>query len=184
MHEKGLARPEDNRYPLTRYSSVPQRTCTNLMASSLNLKIDALDEKGSTALEAKLATTLSEYLQPQSKVSLHDAAHSILAHLPADKPYSDEGFALASLVVGVAAQIPYQHPSHARLVRLLKYLTRSPKLVSRSTVKGEEKLCVNFQALGEQLRDNFQGKQATLCLVERVDLTDDAPQAPRRKKRR
>jgi hypothetical protein len=154
------------------------------MASSLNLKIDALDEKGSTALEAKLATTLSEYLQPQSKVSLHDAAHSILAHLPADKPYSDEGFALASLVVGVAAQIPYQHPSHARLVRLLKYLTRSPKLVSRSTVKGEEKLCVNFQALGEQLRDNFQGKQATLCLVERVDLTDDAPQAPRRKKRR
>lgn len=128
------------------------------MASAVNLKIEALCDNGGTALEAKLASTLNEFLQPQSDVSIHDAAQYILAHLPADKPYSDEGFAFASLVVEVAAQIPYQHPSHARLVRLLKYLTRSPKLVSRSTVKGEEELCVNFQALGEQLRDNFQGQ--------------------------
>lgn len=130
------------------------------MASSLNLKLDALDEKDSPALDKKLATTLSEYIQPQSQVSLHDAAKSILACLPADKPYSDEGFVLACLVVDIAAQIPYQHPSHAKLVRLLKYLTRSPKLVSRSTIKGEEELHHNFQALGEQLRDNFQGKPA------------------------
>lgn len=130
------------------------------MASSLSLKIDALDEKGSRPLDTKLATTLSEYIRPQSQVSLQSAAQSILASLPADKPYSDEGFALATLVVEVAAQIPYQHPSHARLVRLLKYLTRSPKLVSRSSMKGEEELCTNFQALGEQLRDNFQGEQS------------------------
>lgn len=71
------------------------------------------------------------FLQPQSEVSIHDAVQSILTHLPADKPYSDEGFALAALVVEVAVQIPYQHPSQARLVRLLKYLTRS-----RSTVGG------------------------------------------------
>lgn len=129
-----------------------------LMAPPLNLKIDALCDNGRTALDVKLATTLNEFLQPQSEVSIHDAAQSILTHLPADMPYSDEGFAFATLVVEVAVQIPYQHPSHARLVRLLKHLTRSPKLVSRSTKQGEEELCVNFQALGEQLRDNFQGE--------------------------
>lgn len=128
------------------------------MASSLNLKIDALCENGWTAVDVKLATTLNEFLQPQSEVSIHDAAQSILTHMPAGKPYSDEGFAFAALVVEVAEQIPYQHPSHARLVRLLKYLTKSPKLVSRSTVRGGEELCWNFQALGEQLRDNFQGE--------------------------
>ncbi|POS70755.1 hypothetical protein DHEL01_v210849 [Diaporthe helianthi] len=111
-------------------------------------RINALQQKGSTALEVKLAETLSEYVQPQSQVSLHDTAHSILAQLPADKPYSDEGYALACLVHEVAVQIPYQHPSHARLVRLLKHLTRSPKVRSPSTVEGEEDLCVNFQALG------------------------------------
>lgn len=130
------------------------------MASSLSLKIDALDEKGHTALDVKLATTLSEYVQPQSKVSHHDAAQSILAQLPADKPYSDEGFAFASLVIEIASQIPYKHPSQARLVRLLKYLTHSPKLVSRSTVEGEGEQYVNLQALKEQLRDNLQGKNS------------------------
>lgn len=133
------------------------------MAFPLNLKIDALCDNGGTlaALEVKLATTLKEFLQPQSEVSIHDAAQSILTHLPANKPYPDEAFAFATLIVEVAVQIPYQHPSHARLVRLLKHLTRSPKLVSRSTKQGEEELCVNFQALGEQLRDNFQGKPST-----------------------
>lgn len=138
------------------------------MASSLSLKIDALDDKGSPALDKKLATILSEYIQPQSQVSLQDAAKSILACLPSDKAYSDEGFVLAGLVIDIAAQIPYQHPSHAKLVRLLKYLTRSPKLVSRSTIKGEEELHHNFQALGEQLRDNFQGKQAISLVISQV----------------
>lgn len=128
------------------------------MASPLNFKIDALCDNRGTALDVKLTTTLNDFLQPQSEISIHDAAQSILTHLPEDKPSSNEGFAFAALVVEVAVQIPYQHPSHARLVRLLKYLTRSPKLVSRTTVEGEEELCVNFQALGEQLRDNFQGK--------------------------
>lgn len=142
-----------------------------LMESLLNLKFDALCDNGGTALEVKLATTLNEFLQPESEVSIHDAAQSILTHLPADKPYSDDGFAFAALIVEVAVQIPYQHPSHARLVRLLKHLTRSPKLVSRSTVEGEEELCVNFQALGEPLRNNFQGKSSViLCHAERVDL--------------
>lgn len=139
------------------------------MASPLNLKIDALDEKGGTAVEAKLATILSEYVQPQSQVSHHDAALSILAQIPAAKPYSDEGFSLASIVIGIASQISYRHPSQLRLVRLLKYLTRSPKVVSPSTVKGEEELCVNFQALGEQLRDNLQGPEAEETPIEWVN---------------
>lgn len=145
-------------HTLTHFSLCLNEHTQIIMASAVNLKIEALSNKDGTDLEAKLASILNEFLQARSDVSIHDAAQSILAQLPADKPYSDEGFAFASLVVEVAAQIPYQHPSHARLVRLLKYLTRSPKVVSRSTVKGEEELCVNFQALGEQLRDNFQGE--------------------------
>lgn len=141
------------------------------MASSLNLNIDALCGDDSTALDVKLATTLTQFLQPQSEVSIHDAAQSIFTHLPAGKPYSDEGFAFTTCVVEVAAQIPYQHPSQPRLVRLLKYLTRSPKLVSRSTVAGEGELCVNFQALGEQLRDNFQGESLADGQTPRHTLT-------------
>ncbi|KAG6357438.1 hypothetical protein INS49_013315 [Diaporthe citri] len=137
--------------------------------SGMREEINALCDNGGTALDVKLATTLNEFLQPQSDISIHDAAQSILTLLPADKPYSDEGFTFASLVVEVTVQIPYQHPTHARLVRLLKYLTRSPKLVSRSTMEGEEELCVNFQALGEQLRDNFQGPEAEETPLEWVN---------------
>ncbi|KAK7702412.1 hypothetical protein SLS64_009704 [Diaporthe eres] len=139
------------------------------MASSLHLKIGVLCDNNGTVLDVKLATTLNEFLQPQSEVSIRDAAQSILTHLPADKPYSDEAFAFVDLIVEIAVQIPYQHPSHARLVRLLKYLTQSPKVVSRSTMEGEEELCINFQALGEQLRDNFQGPEAEQTPLEWVN---------------
>lgn len=144
----------------------------SIMASSMRLRINALCDNGGTALDVKLATTLNEFLQPQSEVSIQEAAQSVLTHLPADKPYSDEGFSFADLIVEVAVQIPYHHPSHARLVRLLKYLTRSPKVVSRSTRKGEEELCVNFQALGEQIRDNFQGESLADGEVTRHTLSD------------
>lgn len=152
---------ENLKPPTHSLSLSPNEYTQILMASSLN----------GTVLDVKLATTLNEFLQPQSEVPIHDVAQSILTHLPADKPYSDEGFAFATLVVEVAVQIPYQHPSHARLVRLLKYLTRSPKVVSRSTLEGEEELCGNFQALGEQLRDNFQGESLTDGEVPRHTLS-------------
>lgn len=71
----------------------------------------------------------------------------------------------------VAAQIPYRHPSHGRLVRLLECFTQSPQMVSRTTLDGDMPIFVNYQALGEKLRDNWQGESLAGGRVPRDPAT-------------
>jgi hypothetical protein len=116
---------------------------------SSGLEIDVLDHSAEKALssslsqpskailtwEAKLATILQDYLQPDYRGSLELVADSVLGLLPSKTSYTTEMFAFAELCVEITEQIPYYHPSQMKLVRLLVYFARSPKFVSHANIQ-------------------------------------------------
>jgi hypothetical protein len=73
---------------------------------------------------------LRDYLQPDSKSPLTQAAHSLVRLLP-DPPeprgWTNELSTLWELCISVGKQIQYSHPSMVKLVRLVLELRRSPK---------------------------------------------------------
>jgi hypothetical protein len=80
--------------------------------------------------EEKVFEILNDYLQPDTTSSLHSAVHSILALLPENAPLSTEVWNVGEVVLHLAKQIPYHHPSQIKLARIMEELTCSPKFAS------------------------------------------------------
>lgn len=79
--------------------------------------------------EAKMATILRDFLQPDSKVSLHEISREILALIPANAVNNAEVGSFGEICVELAEQIPYDHPSQLKLAQLLHSLSHSPKFI-------------------------------------------------------
>ena len=99
--------------------------------SSLDLKIEIPTD----ALTYKFFCILRDYLQPNTTLTLHSTALSVLELLPDGHPQSmDVGF-FGDTCIELAEQIPYHHPSQIKLAGLLEYVGNSEKLGRISTVQ-------------------------------------------------
>jgi hypothetical protein len=86
---------------------------------------------GTGYTEAKVASILRDFLQPDSKTTLQSAAQSLLVLIPSNASSNAEVRSFGDICVELAEQIPYDHPSQLKLVGLLQYLSTSPKFLDR-----------------------------------------------------
>lgn len=78
---------------------------------------------------ARVAAILRDFLQPDTKLSLQEAANSLLVLIPANASNNAEVCSFGGICMELAEQIPYHHPSQLKLSQLLHYLSRSPKFM-------------------------------------------------------
>lgn len=71
------------------------------------------------SIEYKLFLVLRNYLQPDSTISTGDAAEHVINVFPYKYPDLRQ---LISVCFEIAEQIPYHHPSHLKLVRLIFFV--------------------------------------------------------------
>lgn len=81
--------------------------------------------------DARVAAILRDFLQPGTKLSLREAAASLLDLIPANASGDAEVCSFGVICVELAEQIPYHHPSQLKFTQLLSYLSMSPKFVDR-----------------------------------------------------
>lgn len=72
-------------------------------------------------------THLSDFLQPNAEKSLWETVESISYILP-DAPTSMEACITGDIILEIAEQIPWHHPSQLRLAQIAQVLTTSSKL--------------------------------------------------------
>lgn len=104
--------------PSTAFSAVSS------LLSSLKSKITGKY----TYSDEKVFVILRDFLQPDTTLSLVSAMESITEILPEGAPESTEVWSFGTICLDLAEQIPYHHPSHQKLARLLEYLGESTKL--------------------------------------------------------
>lgn len=98
---------------------------------------DEVPEKGKKGEYSWAATTdsrgtsifkiLDDFVQPNTETDIYSAASSIFALLPKDAPLSTEVSNVGDIFLEVAGQVPYHHPSQAKLARLMERLMLSSK---------------------------------------------------------
>jgi hypothetical protein len=89
---------------------------------------------GTDYSDAKVATILRDFLQPDTKITLKEAAISLLALIPANASGYGEVCSFGEICVELAEQIPYHHPSQQKLAQLLRYLSGSPKFMYKYSI--------------------------------------------------
>lgn len=99
---------------------------------SLNLEMEGFEELRVKQfplfdIRLKIFMILKEFLQPNTDLSLESVARDILAMLP-DNALSPDTLAFGRLCLELAEQIPYYHPSHVKLARLVERMGRCTKL--------------------------------------------------------
>ncbi|PYI11091.1 hypothetical protein BO78DRAFT_382968 [Aspergillus sclerotiicarbonarius CBS 121057] len=83
---------------------------------------------------------LNDFLQPETETSL--------------APLSNEVYVVGEIVLELAQQIPYHHPSQVKLARVMEGLTTSPKLIIGPCSDGQY---IRGQRFKESLRDAYNG---------------------------
>ena len=112
--------------------------------------------------DSKAFEILQRYLQPNSDLLVEKAASNIAEMLPAETEFKTrfgEVGMFGGLVYEIAQQIPHNHPSQVKLVRLLQRLARSAKL---NTVEIDE---VRFRHL-----QDFELEKLTVCVPRAMRL--------------
>ncbi|KAI0479322.1 hypothetical protein GGR56DRAFT_634446 [Xylariaceae sp. FL0804] len=104
---------------------------------------------------ARLAGILRNFLQPDSATSLDEAAGSILKLIPPNASHSTEVRIFGDYCVELADQIPYYHPSHLKLARLLQRLNISSKFTDKIPLPDGSEDFDSYQLLEEAMRDNI-----------------------------
>ncbi|PWY95903.1 hypothetical protein BO94DRAFT_620264 [Aspergillus sclerotioniger CBS 115572] len=107
-------------------------------------------------LSAKVFHILNDYLQPDTEMPLFSAVKSILDILPG-APLSDEIYVVGEIVLELAKQIPYHHPSQAKLARVMEGLTNSPKFTTGPYSSGQS---MRGQRFRESIREAYNGPSA------------------------
>ena len=97
------------------------RHWTSPVMASLKFKLETIDSD-------KNFDILSDYLQPDSSMTLQSAAQSIDSNLPGGNPQSDHIYLFSEICIEIAEQVPYHLPSQLNLAELLEYLGSSQKL--------------------------------------------------------
>lgn len=103
--------------------------------ATLNLTMEDFDKVDAKKAAAEKTTfnvsrafiIVRDFLQPESTIRLDAAADDIVAMLP-DEVSSVDSFEFSAMCVELAEQIPYSHPSHIKLARLVFRLARCQKL--------------------------------------------------------
>lgn len=86
---------------------------------------------GTNYSDARVAVILRDFLQPDTKLSLQEAATSLLILIPANASGHAEVCSFGGICVELAEQIPYHHPSQLKFTQLLRYLSISPKFMDK-----------------------------------------------------
>lgn len=74
---------------------------------------------------------LNDFLQPETTKSLNETVQSLLALLPENAPGSGEIYSAGEIIIEIAEQIPYSHPSQWKLVSLIEQFSIADKFLSR-----------------------------------------------------
>lgn len=74
---------------------------------------------------------LRDFLQPNTTLSFDTVVKSLLDLLPEDASGSSEVYSFGAICLDLAEQIPYHHPSHQKMARLLEYIGQSTKVNAR-----------------------------------------------------
>ncbi|ROT41179.1 hypothetical protein SODALDRAFT_330891 [Sodiomyces alkalinus F11] len=102
--------------------------------------------------------SIKSFLEPGSTATAEATGSSILSKLPAGPAPADGSDALWSLynvLIGIAKQIPHDHPALVKLVRVVDRLGRSPKTTVTQQGSDNEETLRPLHTFGWSLRDIF-----------------------------
>ncbi|OBT70379.1 hypothetical protein VE03_00114 [Pseudogymnoascus sp. 23342-1-I1] len=115
-------------------------------------QFDLTTVKGYNRCECSVFAVVENFLQPGSKITLEEAADSVIEIFPVGHL---DLTPINSVCLDLAEQIPYTHPSLFKLSRLLWMIGRNNRRVINSGHKDVAIAIQSFyQGLGEDLRDN------------------------------
>lgn len=86
---------------------------------------------GMEYIDAKAASILRNFLQPDTKMSLKTVAESLLSLIPADALQYAKVYSFGEICIERSEQILYYSPSQTKLVKLLCTLSQSPKFMDK-----------------------------------------------------
>ncbi|KAK2764606.1 hypothetical protein FQN54_009301 [Arachnomyces sp. PD_36] len=98
---------------------------------------------------------LRDFLQPNTARSLESVVDYLADMLPENAHLSSEMYSLGVICVDMAEQIPYHHPSHQKMARLLEKLGQSVKVNGKYQLQGKPVFHLRYQRLGEYVKDRF-----------------------------
>ncbi|BCS18854.1 DUF3632 domain-containing protein [Aspergillus puulaauensis] len=103
----------------------------------------------------KFFLILNDFLQPETTKSLNETVQSLLALLPENAPGSGEIYSAGEIIIEIAEQIPYSHPSQWKLIALVEQLSTKDKFLSKwPDEMGTRHRC---SMLCDSLRDSLTG---------------------------
>ncbi|KAL1872447.1 hypothetical protein VTK73DRAFT_1525 [Phialemonium thermophilum] len=107
--------------------------------------------------DRKIFAILSDFLQPYSQMTISSAATAVLDLLPSNAPLSTEVWVTGELVLELAEQIPYNHPSQVKLAKMMEQMRWSSKICHILDSKEREHGSIggSFQRFGESIRENL-----------------------------
>jgi hypothetical protein len=129
------------------------------MSSSARLDLQ-LEEPGDDPLSDQVFDIIRNTLQPDSELPLETAVKEIAALLPEGKPCSSEVGTFLETCYEVTDQIPYSHPSMAKLTTLV-YSTLNFVWQSQIDKVGENAQDTPYQRLVETLRDWWNSRSSS-----------------------
>lgn len=77
---------------------------------------------------------LRDFLQPNTALSLELVVKSLSDLLPDNASESTEVYSFGAVCLDLAQQIPYHHPSHQKMARLLESMGSSTKVNAKSVI--------------------------------------------------
>ncbi|KAI5864382.1 hypothetical protein GGS23DRAFT_596014 [Durotheca rogersii] len=138
------------------------------MARQLELR--ANDAKGHTLVGLEVLGIFAPYLRPDSTASAASAASAISSFTLAQTDSGrslDDGFlfGLWDSVVGVAEQVPHDHPAQDRVVSVLRELTLLP---DTGVAVWDARLWADLPVLGAALRERLNGREPSADAAEQA----------------
>lgn len=128
-------------------SPEPEKNVSSTASSAVSSMLSTAKSKfggGSSANKSSSASTYSEYsvfiilrdfLQPNTALSLESVIESLTDLLPENASGSAEVYSFGVICLDLAEQIPYHHPSHQKMARLLEYFGKSTKVNAKISQK-------------------------------------------------
>ncbi|KFY34462.1 hypothetical protein V494_06758 [Pseudogymnoascus sp. VKM F-4513 (FW-928)] len=104
------------------HQKTPLSSLLALFKSNPTPQCDLDTPEGYDSVDYRVCLVLRDFLQPDSTMSPIDAAESVIDAFPYKYPDLRQ---LISVCFEIAEQIPYDHPSHPKLVRLLWLIGQS-----------------------------------------------------------
>ena len=96
----------------------------------LNLTYEYFDTPDNDMrFDSEVCSILRRFLQPSRTKSVQQTVKSIIKLLPDDASASNELMSINPVILNLADQIPYHHPSHIKLARVVEEICRWDKFI-------------------------------------------------------